>query len=96
MRFPHENAGKLPAETDRTSRLATWLCELRESRGVSQEALADSLGLGQSIVSRVERGHRRVTVPELLSWAEALGVSWGELSSGLRELWHRSASDKRP
>lgn len=72
---------------DRTANLARWLCAAREQRGVSQDVLAGRLGVAQSVVSRVERGHRRVSVPELLAWAEALGLSWEELMAGLRALW---------
>ena len=78
---------KLSAEADRTTRLAAWLCALRERQGLSQEALADRLGVDQSVVSRVEHGQRRVSVPELFAWAEALNVKWPELSAGMRDLW---------
>jgi len=78
---------KLPAEADRTTRLAAWLCALREREGLSQEALAERIGVDQSVVSRVEHAQRRVSVPELFAWAEALDVKWPELSAGMRDLW---------
>ena len=51
---------------------------LREARGASgltQIALAESLGWAQSDVSKVERGVRRLDVVELRSWLLGLGLS---------------------
>lgn len=60
---------------------------------MSQDALADRLGVDQSVVSRVEHAQRRVSVPELLAWADALDVSWSELSAGIRDLRERRSRD---
>jgi transcriptional regulator with XRE-family HTH domain len=68
-------------------RIAHLAAQLRERRGMSQAALAAELGHDQSFVSRIEHGQRRMTVAELLRWAEALGTSFTELSRELRGVW---------
>lgn len=73
------------AELER--RIAHLAAQLRERRGVSQAALAEELGHDQSFVSKVEHGERRMTVAELLRWAEALGISFTELSRELHAVW---------
>lgn len=54
--------------------LRVQLTDARVSRGVTQAELADRLGCPQSTVSKVERGERRLAVPEFLAWTAALGV----------------------
>src|SRR5262249_43176870 len=48
---------------------------LRDRRGISQQALADSLGWTQSQVARLESGKRAVTVADLLALAWGLDVA---------------------
>ena len=50
------------------------LATARKGQGVTQAALAAKLGCPQSLVSKIERGERRLDVPEFVSWAKALGV----------------------
>jgi len=52
---------------------------LRKNNGWPQEQLANMAGLKQVIVSRIERGNRKVTADELRKLAAALGVSVAEL-----------------
>lgn len=57
---------------------AVLLRELRNARksaGITQEQLASSLKTTQSVVSKCERGERRLDVVELRSWCRALRVS---------------------
>jgi transcriptional regulator with XRE-family HTH domain len=68
-------------------RIAALAAQLRKRRGISQAALAEELGHDQSFISKIERGQRRMTLAELLHWAEALGISFTELSRELRSLW---------
>lgn len=49
---------------------------MREDLGISQEAIAQSLGQTQSFVSKCERGERRIDVIELRHFLNALGVPW--------------------
>lgn len=44
----------------------------RLDRGLTQVELAERLGVTQSVVSKVERGERRLDVVELHKWCEAL------------------------
>lgn len=41
---------------------------------MTQAALAEKLGCPQSMVSKVERGERRLDFPEFVSWALALEI----------------------
>lgn len=50
------------------------LTEARVGKGVTQSALAAQLGCPQSLISKVERGERRLDVPEFMTWAAALDI----------------------
>ena len=54
--------------------LLTLLRDLRERSGVTQLALAESLGNTQTFISKVERGERRIDVVEFIEICNALGV----------------------
>jgi len=51
------------------------LREVRQSRGLSQEALAHESGLDRTYISLLERGERQPTLKTILSLARALNVS---------------------
>jgi transcriptional regulator with XRE-family HTH domain len=56
------------------SRLARSLSALRSSRGVSQQRIADELGLTQSAVSKIEKGFdESLTLREIEAYARVLG-----------------------
>lgn len=71
---------------DLDARLGQWMAVQREVRGLSQEALAIQLGRDQPVISKIERGLRRVSVEYLLRWAEAVGVSSDDLCRELDSL----------
>lgn len=50
------------------------LTELRRDKGVTQEALAQSLGMPQSYVSKYELGERRLDLVETFQICRALNV----------------------
>lgn len=50
------------------------LVEERKRLGLSQEALAERIGLHQQFVSRYELGERRLDVVEFADVAQALGL----------------------
>ena len=51
------------------------LAKLRKDAGVSQVELAKKLGLTQSVVSRFEKGHRRMYDDMIAATAKILGVT---------------------
>jgi len=53
--------------------------ELRERKGVSQDALAQDAGLQRTYVNEVERGRRNLTLLNVWRLAASLGVGVGEL-----------------
>ena len=57
--------------------LRTQLRAIRTQSGLTQAQLADVLGLGQSYVSKVERGENFVDVLLFSKWCEACGVQAG-------------------
>lgn len=66
------------------------LRSLRIERGVSQVELAKKLKTSQSIVSKCERGERRIDVIELRDWLKALGGSLPEFAKHLEtKLGHK-------
>lgn len=58
--------------------------KIRQSRGLTQEDLADMSGLKQSTISKIERGYDGVTLRALYKIAEALDVELAELIGNQR------------
>jgi transcriptional regulator with XRE-family HTH domain len=58
---------------------AARLRELRRSKGLSQEALAELCGLHRTYVGSVERGERNISLDNIERLAAALGVAAREL-----------------
>lgn len=61
--------------SDEWRRLATWLREQREAKGLTMRDLAVKLGVPHSLVGKVEQRERRLDVVEYLIYCEALEVS---------------------
>lgn len=55
--------------------MGTQIREIRGKIGMSIKELAERLELSVSVVSRIERGQRVMTLGELMKITEALGVS---------------------
>jgi transcriptional regulator with XRE-family HTH domain len=51
------------------------IAQLRKEQNLTQQALADALGVAQQVVASYEIGRRRVPVSALPGLAKALGVS---------------------
>lgn len=60
--------------TARQSRVLVALAEVRTDAGVTQRELARRLERAHSYVSRIEKGDRRLDVPEMIQWCEVLGA----------------------
>jgi transcriptional regulator with XRE-family HTH domain len=48
--------------------------DVRKTQGITQAELGNRIGLPQSEISRIECGHRTLSVPRLCSIAAALAV----------------------
>ena len=59
--------------------LGAAIARRREAVGMTQRELGDVTGVGQTGVSRIESGIRKVDTIELVSIAEALGLEIGQL-----------------
>ncbi|MBC6992282.1 helix-turn-helix domain-containing protein [Hymenobacter sp. BT491] len=55
------------------------LRDLRQRKGLSQQALADEADVSRPTVQRIETGHMSATIDVLASLSRALGLSLTEL-----------------
>ncbi len=62
-----------------TDTLGTALRELRQRRGLSQEALAERANLSRNFVAQIERGESMPTVATLSRLADALATTVGQM-----------------
>jgi transcriptional regulator with XRE-family HTH domain len=78
--------------------LGAAIAEARIAAGITQEELGHLAGLGQSVVSRIEAGLRKVEALELVAIAATLGINLSELVATSEEpvvLALRIASDNQ-
>ena len=66
-------------EGDLEARTRRRLRQLRQSRGWSLDDLAEQAHIGASTISRIETGHRRITLDHLTALARALGTKVDDL-----------------
>lgn len=59
--------------------IGTRIRRLRKNQGLTQQALAEISGQEPSNISHIERGATKLSLPTLVSIANALGVSADEL-----------------
>lgn len=71
----------------RHEELRKLLIERRMRAGLKQEDVATRIGRSQQFVSKVEKGQHRVTVVDLLEFAEAIGF---DPAAAVRRLAKRS------
>jgi transcriptional regulator with XRE-family HTH domain len=62
------------------------LVEIREAAGVTQRELARRLDRAHSYVSRIEKGDRRLDLPEFIEWCELLDA---DPVTTMRRIMHR-------
>lgn len=73
----------MPARPDITVQFGERVREIRQSRSLSQEALADRADLDRTYISSVERGRRNISLRNIEAIADALGVGLADLLKGL-------------
>lgn len=67
---------------------------LRKAAGLSQVQLADRLGVGQSYVSKIERGEAYVDVLVFIDWCEACGARAVNVIDGFAQSSSQSDPEK--
>ncbi|MDE6731298.1 MAG: helix-turn-helix domain-containing protein [Oscillospiraceae bacterium] len=79
-----------------TVKIGKFLAELRRERELTQEQLAEQLGISNKTISRWENGNYMPPVEMLMELSEFYGVSINELLSGRRldESETRSAAEE--
>lgn len=76
----------------RRRRLAAEIVRLREDHGYSAERLATAIGVGRQRISRVENGHVRPDLHEIMKILEVFGVGatrWEQIITIAREAQER-------
>ena len=67
-------------------KLGEKIRELRKSKGFSQEAFADEVGVDRTYLGGIERGERNIATLNLIRIATALNMEVGELFPPLKSL----------
>ncbi|KTD54924.1 Regulatory protein munI (modular protein) [Legionella sainthelensi] len=67
-------------------KLGEKIRELRKSKGFSQEAFADEVGVDRTYLGGIERGERNIATLNLIRIASALNTEVGELFPPLSSL----------
>lgn len=81
----------------RRHRLAAELVRLREEHGVSSDKLAKRIGVARQRISRIENGHVRPDLDEIMRILDAFGVGekrWAQLMTIAREAQERGWWEK--
>ncbi len=66
--------------------LGRAIADARTAAGLSQAALGRVTGLGQTAISKIETGQRRLDAVELVEIAEELGIEVAELLGAARRI----------
>jgi transcriptional regulator with XRE-family HTH domain len=66
------------------NKLGEKLKKLRLEKDLSQEALAFNAGLDRTYYSSVERGERNISILNLRKIANALDITVGEITNGIK------------
>lgn len=80
--------------TDEYSVFLDCLKEAREKAGLTQTQLAERLGESQSLISKCERGERRVDIVELSRFCDALGIKLADFTLQLTAALAKERSRK--
>lgn len=85
----------MPARRDPGTKAETRLARVRMARGVTQEELADAIGISEPTYRRLERG--KMTSPPLgylVNAAHALGVELDDLIEDEWRAWRALRADR--
>ncbi len=74
---------KIQNESYKIARIS--VLELRKQSGLSQLELSRILGLDQSVISKIERGERRLDIVEFIYYCGALKVSPSEAIEKIKQ-----------
>jgi transcriptional regulator with XRE-family HTH domain len=66
-------------DSDLLKRIGLRIKELRQEKGISQEALAEASGVDRTFVGGIERGERNASILTLCDIAHALGRDFAGL-----------------
>ena len=72
----------------------TCLGSAREKAGLTQSQLAERLGESQSLISKCERGERRLDIVELSMFRDALGIMLADFALQLTAALAKERSRK--
>jgi transcriptional regulator with XRE-family HTH domain len=76
---------KLAKEKALLKKLGNKIRELRASVGLSQEELAEKVGIHRTYIGSVERGERNVSIINMFYIARSLNSSLSELFESINE-----------
>ncbi len=76
--------------------LPRTLRELRQQRGLTQEAVAILAGVDLSTVSLLERGLRSASPAMVVKLAKGMGIAAGRMRAILEAVDERSTPEERP
>jgi transcriptional regulator with XRE-family HTH domain len=85
-----------PDSEDFYKALGRRIADLRQDQDMTQQQLADALGLSQRTVGHYEVGRIRLQVSILLDMADCLGVSVSDLLEPLRKRFAKRKTRARP
>lgn len=78
-----DRADRSPPDSIDPIAVGVRLAEARRARGLTQQQVAEALGLARTTVTAMEKGERRPRSPELLRFADLYGRQVGELTRPL-------------
>lgn len=68
-----------PSAAERVAMLGSAIRRERQTRGISQQRLADAIGTDQAVIARLEAGKHNTGIATYIKIADALGVNLAEL-----------------
>ena len=85
----------MPARRDPGTKAETKLARVRMARGVTQDELADAIGISEPTYRRLERGKMKSPpLGYLVNAALALGVELDDVIEDAWRGWHKLRSDR--